>query len=63
MSVKQFLIQAATEKVPALKARGHLAKRALCAMPGDLGGIVAKAGMAPPIPVAELPKCWPDSRR
>ena len=37
VSVNQFLVQAAVEKVIALKARGHLAERAARATLGDLG--------------------------
>ena len=44
MSVNQFLVQAAAEKVATLKARGYLAERAARATPGDLGRILAKAG-------------------
>ncbi len=61
VSVNQFLVQAAAEKVAALKARGSLAERAARAVPGDLGRILAKAGAATPIPGDELPEDWPDS--
>ena len=61
MSVNQFLVQAAAEKVATLKARGYLAKRAARATPGDLGRILAKAGTAIPIPGDELPEGWPNS--
>ena len=60
VSVNQFLVQAAAEKVAALKARGCLAERATRAMPGDLRRILAKAGTATPIPGDELPEGWPD---
>ena len=46
VSVNQFLVQAAAEKVATLKARGYLAERAARATPGDLGRILAKAGTA-----------------
>ena len=58
MSVNQFLVQAAAEKVATLKARGYLAKRAARATPGDLGRILAKAGTAAPVPGDELPEGW-----
>ncbi len=61
VSVNQFLVQAAAEKVAALKARGYLAERAAHATLGDLGRILAKAGTATPIPSDELPEDWPDS--
>ncbi len=44
VSINQFLVQAAAEKVAALKARGYLAERAARATSGDLGRILAKAG-------------------
>ena len=61
VSVNQFLVQAAAEKVVTLKARGYLAERAARAAPGDLGRILAKAGAAVPIPGDELPEGWPES--
>lgn len=61
VSVNQFLVQAAAEKVASLKARGYLAERAARATPGNLGRILAKAGTATPIPGDELPEGWPDS--
>ena len=61
VSVNQFLVQAAAEKVAALKARGYLAERAARAMPGDLGRILAKAGTPTPIPGDELPEGWPEN--
>ncbi len=60
VSVNQFLVQAAAEKVATLKARSSLAERAARATSGDLGRILAKAGTATPIPGDELPKGWPD---
>ena len=60
VSVNQFLVQAAAEKVTALKARGYLAQRAARATPGDLGHILAKAGTPTPIPGDELPEGWPE---
>ena len=61
VSVNQFLVQAAAEKVATLKARGYLAERAARAAPGDLGRILAKAGAAVSIPGDELPEGWPES--
>ena len=60
VSVNQFLVQAAAEKVATLKARGYLAERAGRATPGDLGRILANAGTAISIPGDELPEGWPD---
>jgi len=62
VSVNQFLVQAAAEKVAALKARGYLAERAARATSGGLGRILAKAGTPTPIPGDELPENWPESR-
>ena len=59
ISINQFLVQAAAEKVATLKARGHLAARAARATPGDLSRILAKAGTPTPIPGDELPDGWP----
>lgn len=61
VSVNQFLVQAAAEKVAALKARGYLAERATRATPGDLRRVLAKAGTPTPIPGDELPEGWPES--
>lgn len=61
VSVNQFLVQAAAEKVATLKARRSLAERAARATLGDLGRVLAKAGTAPPIPGDELPEGWPGS--
>lgn len=61
VSVNQFLVQAAAEKVAALKARGYLVERAARATPGDLGRILAKAGTPTPVPGDELPEDWPES--
>lgn len=58
VSVNQFLVQAAAQKVAALKARGYLTERAARAKPGEFGRIVAKAGSATPIPGDELPEAW-----
>lgn len=55
VSINQFLVTAAAEKVSALKARGYLAERAARAKPDDLGRILAKAGRAAPIEGDELP--------
>lgn len=60
VSVNQFPVQAAAEKVATLKARGYLAERAALAMPGDLGRILAKAGTEIPIPGDEMPEGWPE---
>ena len=60
VSVNQFLIQAAAEKVAALEARGYLAERAARATPGDLRRILEKAGTATPVPGDELPEGWPE---
>ena len=62
VSVNQFLVQAAAEKVASLKARGYLAERAARAKPGEFGGILAKAGSAEAIPGDELPDVWPAER-
>ena len=61
VSVNQFLVQAAAEKVATLKARGYLAQRAARATGGDLERILEKAGTAAPVPGDELPETWPDS--
>jgi hypothetical protein len=58
VSINQFLVKAAAEKVAALKARGYLAERAARATPGDLGRILAKAGTPERIPGDELPEGW-----
>jgi len=58
VSVNQFLVQAAAEKVASLKARATLAERAARATPGDLGRILLKAGTPMPIPGDELPEAW-----
>ena len=62
VSVNQFLVQAAAEKVAALKARGYLTERAAQATPGDLGRTLAKAGTPTPIFGDELPEGWPENR-
>ena len=62
VSVNQFLVQAAAEKVAVLKAHGYLAERAARAIPGDFGRVLAKAGRATLIPDDELPEGWPESR-
>ena len=61
VSVNQFLVQAAAEKVAALKAHGYLAERAARVISGDLGRILAKAGTPAPIPGDELPESWPEN--
>jgi hypothetical protein len=58
VSVNQFLVQAAAEKVASLKARGYLAERAARAKPGEFGRILGKAGSAEAIPGDELPEDW-----
>ena len=60
VSVNQFLVQAAAEKVATLKARGYLAERGARAASGDFGRILAKAGTPTPIPGDELPEGWPE---
>ncbi len=62
VSVNQFLVQAAAEKVAALKARGYLAERAARATPGDLERVLAKAGTPTLVPGDELPEGWPEDR-
>jgi hypothetical protein len=59
VSINQFLVTAAAEKVAVLKARGYLAERAARAQPNDLGGILAKAGSATAIEGDELPGAVP----
>jgi hypothetical protein len=61
VSVNQFLVQAAAEKVATLKARGYLAERAARAASDDLGRVLAKSGTATPIPGDELPEDWAGS--
>ena len=61
VSVNQFLVQAAAEKVAALRARDYLEERMARATSGDLGRILAKAGTATPIAGDELPENWPSS--
>lgn len=56
VSVNQFLVQAAAEKVATLKARGALAERAAHARPGDMGRVLAKAGTPIAVPGDEVPK-------
>jgi hypothetical protein len=63
VSVNQFLVQAAAEKVASLRARGYLADRAARAKPGDLGRILAKAGGDEAIAGDELPDDWPEERQ
>ena len=62
VSVNQFLVQAAAEKVATLKARGYLAARAARVTSGDLGRILAKAGTSTLIPSHELPEGWLESQ-
>lgn len=61
VSINQFLVQAAAEKVAVLKGRGYLAERAARTAPGDLRRILAKAGTPATIPGDELPDGWSDS--
>ncbi|HVC78993.1 MAG TPA: toxin-antitoxin system HicB family antitoxin [Chloroflexota bacterium] len=56
VSVNQFLIQAAAEKVAGLKARGELAARAARARPGAMELVLAKAGTATALPGDEIPE-------
>lgn len=58
VSVNQFLVQAAAEKVAALKARKYLEDRAARAVPGEMGRLLAKAGTATPLPGDEVPEGW-----
>jgi hypothetical protein len=58
VSVNQFLVQAAAEKVATLKARGYLTERAARANADDLGRILAKAGTQIAIAGDELPEGW-----
>ncbi len=58
VSVNQFLVQAAAEKVASLKARDYLAERAGRAKPGDLGRVLAKSGTAVALPGDGLPEGW-----
>ena len=63
VSVNQFLVQAAAEKVATLKARGYLAERAARAKPGEFGRVLAKAGTAASVPGDELPEALPTKAR
>jgi len=63
VSVNQFLVQAAAEKVATLKARGYLAERAARAKPGEFGRVLAKAGTAVSVPGDELPEALPTKER
>ena len=56
VSVNQFIVQAAAEKVAALKAREYLAERAARARPGEFARLLAKAGDATPVAGDELPE-------
>jgi hypothetical protein len=58
VSVNQFLVQAAAEKVAALKARKYLEGRAARAVPGEMARLLAKAGTATPLPGDEVPEGW-----
>jgi hypothetical protein len=59
VSINQFLVQAAAEKVAVLKARGSLAERGARAVAGDFGCVLAKAGTPTPVPGDDLPEGWP----
>jgi hypothetical protein len=59
VSVNQFPVQAAAEKVAALKARGYLAERAARATRGDIGRILERAGTPAPAEGDALPENWP----
>ena len=61
VSVNQFLVPAAAEKVATLKARGTLAERAARAVAGDMGRVLAKAGMPVAVPGDEVPDLWRES--
>ena len=58
VSVNQFLVQAAAEKVATLKARGYLAERAARAVSGDMGRVLAKAGTPVAVPGDAVPEAW-----
>jgi hypothetical protein len=58
VSVNQFLVQAAAEKVATLKARGYLEARGARANDGDLAQVLTKAGAPTAIPGDELPDGW-----
>jgi hypothetical protein len=58
VSLNQFIVQAAAEKIAALKARAYLAERGGRAAPGDFGRILAKAGTSTQIEGDELPDEW-----
>jgi len=62
MSVNQFLVQAAAEKVAVLKAQGYLAARGARAAPGNLWRVLAKAGTAAPVAGDELPEGWAEGQ-
>ena len=59
VSVNQFIVQAAAEKVADMKARGYLSARATRAVAGDFGRVLAKAGRPIVHPGDELPDGWP----
>jgi hypothetical protein len=58
VSVNQFVVQAAAEKVATLKARGYLAERADRAKPGDLSRVLGKAGTPTQVEGDEVPAGW-----
>ena len=58
ISVNQFLVQAAAEKVAVLKAHAALDARAARARPGEMARLLAKAGTAEPLPGDALPDGW-----
>lgn len=58
MSVEDFLIRAAEERVATLRARAYLAERAARAKPGALARALARPGGEPPVPGDELPAGW-----
>ena len=55
VSINQFLVQAAAEKVAGLKARGYLDMRSARGTPGGIGRVLAKAGAAVHLPGDEMP--------
>jgi hypothetical protein len=59
VSVNQFLVQAAAEKVTALKASSHASDRIVRANRDDLGRILAKANSSTAVADDELPEGRP----
>lgn len=61
VSVDEFLIRAAAEKVAAIKEHKYINERRKRAIPGDFGRLLTKAGSPVSIPGDELPEGWPGS--